>query len=98
LYGEADRVGRWWPSEDVAFHIERAEPLDIFEHTNPVVARQPSSLLRHDAFVEDEHTAFLNTIIASLTAAKEYLGEESTMKNAVALAVRSHAGEESRNR
>jgi len=28
-------------------------------------------------FVEDEHTVFLKTIIQSLKATKEYLGEES---------------------
>jgi hypothetical protein len=33
--------------------------------------------LRAEADVEDEHTVFLKTIIASRKATKEYLGEES---------------------
>ena len=56
--------------EDVVFHIERGELLDILEHPNPdrnagqrifVVRREDYVYLV--PFVEDEHTVFLKTII-----------------------------------
>ena len=37
----------------------------------------PACVGRLVAFVEDEHTVFLKTIIPSRKATKEYLGEES---------------------
>jgi hypothetical protein len=57
--------------EDVVFHIERGDLLDILEHPNPAL-RRPAHL-RSSArglrvpvpFVEDEHTVFLKTIIPS---------------------------------
>ena len=70
--------------EDVVFHIERGDLLDIMEHPNPnryagqrifVVQREDYVYLV--PFVEDEHTVFLKTIIPSRKATKEYLGEES---------------------
>lgn len=70
--------------EDVVFHIERGDLLDILEHPNPdryagqrifVVQRGVYAYLV--PFVEDEHTVFLKTIIPSRKATKEYLGEES---------------------
>jgi uncharacterized DUF497 family protein len=70
--------------EDVVFHIERGDLLDILEHPNPrrypgqrifVVRREEYVYLL--PFVEDEHTVFLNTIIPSRKATKEYLGEET---------------------
>ncbi len=70
--------------EDVVFHIERGDLLDILEHPNPnrypgqrifVVRRENYVYLV--PFVEDEHTVFLKTIIPSRKATKEYLGEES---------------------
>ena len=70
--------------EDVVFHIERGDLLDILEHPNParyagqrifVVQREDYVYLV--PFVEDEQTAFLKTIIPSRKATKEYLGEES---------------------
>ena len=69
--------------EDVVFHIERGDLLDILEHPNPeryggqrifVVRREDYVYLV--PFVEDEHTVFLKTIIPSRKATKEYLGEE----------------------
>ena len=69
--------------EDVVFHIERGDLLDILEHRNP--SRYPGQRIfvvrREDyvylvPFVEDEHTVFLKTIIPSRKATKEYLGEE----------------------
>ena len=70
--------------EDVVFHIERGDLLDILEHPNPdryagqrifVVQREEYVYLV--PFVEDEHTVFLKTIIPSRKATKQYLGEES---------------------
>jgi uncharacterized DUF497 family protein len=69
--------------EDVVFHIERGDLLDILEHRNS--SRYPGQRIfvvrREDyvylvPFVEDEHTVFLKTIIPSRKATKEYLGEE----------------------
>ena len=70
--------------EDVVFHIERGDLLDILEHPNPerdtgqrifVVRREEDVYLV--PFVEEEHTVFLKTIIPSRKATKQYLGEES---------------------
>ena len=63
--------------------IERGDLLDILEHPNPerygvqrifVVRRE--DYVHLVPFVEDEHTVFLKTIIPSLKATKEYLGED----------------------
>ena len=70
--------------EEIVFHIERGDLLDILEHPNPerycgqrifVVRREDYVYLV--PFVEDEDTVFLKTIIPSRKATKEYLGEES---------------------
>jgi uncharacterized DUF497 family protein len=70
--------------EDVVFHIERGDLLDILEHPN--AGRYPGQrifVVRRDEyvylvpFVEDEHTVFLKTIIPSRRATKQYLGEGS---------------------
>ena len=69
--------------EEIVFHIERGDLLDILEHPNPqryggqrifIVRREDYVYLV--PFVEDEHTVFLKTIIPSRRATKEYLGEE----------------------
>ena len=69
--------------EDVVFHIERGDLLDILDHPNPDrYAGQRIFIVRREGyvylvpFVEDEHTVFLTTIIPSRKATKEYLGEE----------------------
>ena len=73
--------------EEIVFHIERGDLLDILEHPNP--ERYGGQLIfgvrREDyvylvPFVEDEHTVFLKTIIPSRKATKQYLGESPTMK------------------
>jgi uncharacterized DUF497 family protein len=58
--------------EDVVFHIERGDLLDILEHPNPDrYAGQRIFVVRCEGyvyvvpFVEDEHTVFLKTIIRS---------------------------------
>ncbi len=68
--------------EDVVFHIERGDLLDVLEHPNPErYAGQRIFVIRSDdyvylvPFVEDEHTIFLKTVIPSRRATKKYLGE-----------------------
>ena len=67
--------------EDIVFHTERGDLLDILEHPNPErYAGQPIfAVLREEyvylvPFVEDEHTVFLKTVIPSRKATKQYLG------------------------
>ena len=69
--------------EDVVFHIERGDLLDILEHPNTdrypaqrifVVPREEYVYLV--SFVEDEHMMFLKTIIPNRKETKQYLGEE----------------------
>ena len=78
------RVDRGIGFEDVVFHIERGDVLDILEHPHP--DRYPGQrifVVRRDEyvylvpFVEDEHTVFLKTIIRSRKVAKQYLWKES---------------------
>ena len=77
----ADRGIRF---EEIVFHIERGDVLDILEHRNAARhARQRIFVVQREdyvylvPFVEDEHTVFLKTIIPSRQATKRYLGEES---------------------
>jgi hypothetical protein len=70
--------------EDIVFHIERGDLLDILEHPNPgryagqrIFVVQREGYVYLVPFVEDEHSVFLKTIIPSRKATKQYLGEES---------------------
>jgi hypothetical protein len=70
--------------EDVVFHIEGGDLLDILEHPNPerfavrrIFVVQRDNYVYLVPFVDDEHTVLLKTIIPSRKATKEYLGEES---------------------
>ena len=69
--------------EDVVFHIERGDLLDILEHPNPDrYAGQRLFVVQREDYVYlvpfiEEHTVFLKTIIPSRKATKQYLGEES---------------------
>ena len=70
--------------EDIVFHIERGNLLDILEHPNRerYAGRRIFVVQRDDyvypvPFVQDEHTVFLKTIIPSRKATNQYLGEES---------------------
>ncbi|MGH9199378.1 MAG: BrnT family toxin [Acidimicrobiia bacterium] len=70
--------------EDIVFHIERGNLLDILEHPNPeryagqrIFVAQREEYVYLVPFVEVEHTIFLKTIIPSRKATKQYLGEES---------------------
>jgi uncharacterized DUF497 family protein len=78
------RADRGIAFEDVVFHIERGDLVDILEHPNRdryagqrifVVQREDYVYLV--PFVEDEHTVFLKTIIPSRKATKQYLSKES---------------------
>jgi len=70
--------------EDVVFHIERGDLLDILEHPNPercggqrIFVVQRDDCVYLVPFVGDEHKVFLKTIIPSRKATKQYLGKES---------------------
>src|SRR5438093_4943590 len=58
--------------EEIVFHIERGDLLDILEHPNPeryvgqrIFVVQRENYVYLVPFVEDEHTVFLKTIIPS---------------------------------
>ena len=68
--------------EDVVFHIEAGDEVDVLQHPNP--KRYPNQkvsvvLIEGYAylvpFVESEIEIFLKTIIPSRKATKQYLGE-----------------------
>lgn len=70
--------------EEIVFHVERGDLLDILDHPHPErYAGQRTLVVRRDdyaylvPFVEDEHQVFLKTIIPSRKATRQYLGEES---------------------
>ena len=70
--------------EEIVFHIERGDLLDILEHPSPdryagqrIFVVQRENYVYLVPFVEDEHSVFLKTIISSRKATKQYLGEES---------------------
>ena len=70
--------------EDVVFHIESGDLLDVIEDPNKAqYADQRIFVVRRDnyvylvPFVEDERLVFLKTIIPSRKATKEYLRKES---------------------
>ena len=78
------RADRGIGFEDIVFHIERGDLLDILEHPNPdryggqrIFVVQRDDYVYLVLFVEDEHTVFLKTVIPSRKATKQYLGEES---------------------
>jgi uncharacterized DUF497 family protein len=69
--------------EDIVFHIERGDVLDILEHPNlERYAGQRIFVVQRDdyvylvLFVEDDRLVFLKTIIPSRKATRQYLGEE----------------------
>jgi uncharacterized DUF497 family protein len=70
--------------EDVVFHIERGDLLDILEHPDPERhTRQRMFVVQRDdcvylvSFVENERSVFLKTIIPSRKVTKQYVGEDS---------------------
>ena len=79
---ELPRDERGISFEEILFHIERGDVLDIQEHPNPgkyagqsifvVLVEEYVHLV---PFVEDETEVFLKTIIPSRKATKQYLGK-----------------------
>lgn len=70
--------------EEVVFHIERGDLLDILDHPNRErYAGQRIFVVRRDdyvylvPFIEDDRFVFLKTIIPSRKSTREYLGQES---------------------
>ncbi len=70
--------------EDIVFHIERGDLLDVLAHPHPErYAGQRIFVVRRDddvylvPFVEDDAAVFLKTIIPSRKATKLYLGAEA---------------------
>ncbi len=69
--------------EEVVFHIERGDLLDLLEHPNPekypgqrVFVVSVDGYAYVVPFVEDETEVFLKTIIPSRKATPDYLGGE----------------------
>ena len=67
--------------EEVVFHIERGDILDILEHPNQrkypgqrIMIVDVEGYAYIVPFVEDEHDVFLKTIIPSRKATRTYLG------------------------
>jgi uncharacterized DUF497 family protein len=81
---EALKAARGVSFEEIVFHIERGDTLDILEHPNQeryegqrvfVVRRGDYAYLV--PFVEGEECVFLRTIIPSRKATRKYLGKET---------------------
>ena len=73
--------------EDVVFHIEPGDLLDILQNLNPDrYAGQRIFVVRREGyvnvapFVEDEHTVFRKTMIPSRKATRLYIGRSRTTK------------------
>ena len=69
--------------EDIVFHIERGDLLDILEHPNPGrYAGQRIFVVRREnymylvPFVEEDDHYFLKTVIPSRKATRDYLTTE----------------------
>jgi hypothetical protein len=69
--------------EEIVFHIERGDLLDILEHPNQArYGGQRIFVIQRDdyvylvPFVEDEKLVLPKTIIPSRKATRQYLGEE----------------------
>lgn len=70
--------------EEIVFHIERGDLLDILEHPNQeryrgqrIFVVQRNDYVYLVPFVEDDMSVFLKTIIPSRRATKQYLGGEA---------------------
>lgn len=69
--------------DDVVFHIEAGDVVDIFEHPNPskypgqrvlvVCVEDYANLI---PFVENDEEIFLKTILPSGKATKKYIGDQ----------------------
>lgn len=77
------RTGRGISFEDIVFHIEAGDAVDIFPHPNQTKYPQQQIIVVcvEDyvylvPFVENDQEIFLKTIIPSSKATKRYLGEK----------------------
>ena len=73
--------GRGISFEEIVFHIENGDVLDILEHSNPqkypgqrILVVEVDGYAYLVPFVEDEREVFLKTIIPSRKATRDYLG------------------------
>jgi uncharacterized DUF497 family protein len=76
--------------EEVVFHIERGQLLDIVEHPNQekyagqrILIVDMNDYVYLVPFVEDEQEVFLKTIIPSRKATREYLRGSSDDQNQI---------------
>lgn len=77
------RLGRSISFEDIVFHIEAGDAVDIFEHPNQtkypgqqVIVVCVEDYVYLVPFVENDDEIFLKTIIPSSKATKKYLGDK----------------------
>jgi uncharacterized DUF497 family protein len=70
--------------EDVVFHIEAGDAVEIFEHPNQakypgqrVIVVRVEEYAYLVPYVENEEEVFLKTIIPSRKATKKFLGEDN---------------------
>ncbi len=73
--------GRGISFEEIVFHIENGDVLDILEHADPekypgqrILVVDVEGYAYLVPFVEDEQEVFLKTIIPSRKATRDYLG------------------------
>lgn len=78
------RTGRGISFEDIVFHIEAGDAVDIFTHPNQskypgqqIIVVCVEDYVYLVPFVENDEEIFLKTIIPSSKATKKYLGEEN---------------------
>ena len=76
------RTDRGISFEEILFHIENGDVLDILQHPNQekyggqrIFVVEVNEYVHFVPFVEDETEVFLKTIIPSRKATKKYLGK-----------------------
>ena len=76
------RTDRGISFEEILFHIENGDVLDILQHPNQekyggqrIFVVEVNEYVHFVPFVEDETEVFLKTIIPSCKATKKYLGK-----------------------
>lgn len=74
------RIGRGISFEEILFHIENGDVLDILKHPNQeryggqrILVVKVDEYVQLVPFIEDEKEVFLKTIIPSRKATKKYL-------------------------
>lgn len=76
------RIDRGISFDEILFHIENGDVLDILQHPNQekyggqrIFVVEVNEYVHFVPFVEDETEVFLKTIIPSCKATKKYLGK-----------------------